>query len=147
MRSRSFQAEDRLALHECDVDRDVASAEALTGETWVADGNYREVRPIVWGRANALLWLDYSLPVCLWRLTRRLWRRGVKQEELWNGNRERFWPHLKLWSEDSLFHWLFKTYWRRKRETPMLLAQPEHAHLHLIRFRSSREAQAWLTSL
>jgi hypothetical protein len=49
-----------------------------------------------------------------------------------------------LWSDESLFHWLFKTYWRRKREFPMLLALPEHAHLKVFRFHSPREVDEWL---
>lgn len=122
-----------------------ASVEAATGSTaWVVAGNYHVVRDLVWPRAEAVIWLDYSFPVVFWRLLRRTIRRGWTQEELWNGNREKFWWHLKLWSEESLFHWLFKTYWRRKREIPALLALPEHAHLRLFHFRSPRETEAWL---
>lgn len=114
---------------------------------WVVAGNYHVVRELIWPKAEAVIWLDYSFPIVFWRLLIRTVRRAVLREELWNGNRERFWPHLKLWSEDSLFHWLFKTYWRRKRETPILLAQPEHTHLHLLRFRSPKEAEDWLSRL
>jgi hypothetical protein len=69
------------------------------------------------------------------------------KEELWNGNREHFWTHLKLWSEESLFHWLFKTYWRRKREYPHLFGMPEHAHLYIFRFKKPKQTQEWLTKL
>lgn len=117
---------------------------ATRATSWVAAGNYHVVRDLIWPRAEAIVWLDYSFPVVFWRLLTRTIRRGWTQEELWNGNREKFWWHLKLWSEESLFHWLFKTYWRRKREIPRLLALPEHAHLHLVHFRSPRAAEEWL---
>ncbi len=120
-------------------------AEALTGETWVADGNYREVRPIVWGRANALLWLDYSLPVCLWRLTRRLWRRGVKHEELWNGNRESLWS--QLCTRDSLYLWALTSHPRYSRQFAENILRPEHAHLQVFRFKTSQAAEAWLAGV
>lgn len=120
---------------------------ATRGEGWVVAGNYHVVRDLIWPRAQAVIWLDYSLPVVFWRLLRRTIRRGLTQEELWNGNREKFWWHLKLWSDESLFHWLFKTYWRRKREIPLLLQQPEHEHLALIHFTSPREAEAWLAGI
>ena len=117
---------------------------ATNSKSWVVAGNYHIVRDLIWPRAQAVVWLDYPFPLVFWRLLTRTLRRGWTQEELWNGNREKFWWHLKLWSDESLFYWLFKTYWRRKREIPILLKFPEHAHLHLIHLRSPREAEAWL---
>ena len=62
---------------------------------WIADGNYiRVVRDIVWGRADTLIWLDYSLPVTYRRLLPRIIGRIVKLKELWNGNRETLRHHL-----------------------------------------------------
>ena len=111
---------------------------------WVVAGNYHQVRDIIWPRAEVILWLDYSLPLIFGRLTWRTLKRGLTREELWNGNRESLLTHFKLWSPDSLFHWLFKTYWRRKREFPALFAEPAHAHLRVIRFGSPRETETWL---
>lgn len=120
---------------------------ATRSESWAVAGNYHVVRDLIWPRAEAVIWLDYSFPVVFWRLTIRTIRRALTQEELWNGNREKFWWHLKLWSEESLFHWLFKTYWRRKRETPQLLKLPEHSHLQLIHLKSPRQADEWLATV
>lgn len=121
--------------------------QATSSEAWVVAGNYSRVRDLIWNRAEAVIWLDYPLPIVFWRLLTRTIRRAVTQEELWNGNREKFWWHLKLWSEESLFHWLFKTYWRRKREIPLLLSFPEFQHLHLIHFKHPRETEEWLKAL
>src|SRR6476469_9295606 len=62
--------------------------QALSGDSWVVDGNYNTVRDIFWGRAHTIVWLDYSLPVMLSRVVRRTLRRVLMQEELWSGNRE-----------------------------------------------------------
>jgi hypothetical protein len=40
-------------------------------------------------------------------------------------------------------YWLFKTYWRRKREYPALFAQPEYQHLQVFRFSTPRQTQEW----
>lgn len=120
---------------------------ATRSGAWVAAGNYHVVRDLIWPQAEALVWLDYSLPLIFWRLLTRTFRRVTFREELWNGNRESIWSHLKLWSDDSLFYWLFKTYWRRKREIPLLLARPEHAHLSVYHFKTPKEAEIWLTKL
>jgi len=114
---------------------------------WVVAGNYGATRAITWARAEGIIWLDYSFPVVFGRLFRRTWWRVFSREELWNGNREHLGIQLKLWSEESLFHWLFKTYWRRKREYPQLLALPENAHLHLFHFKSPKQTADWLINL
>ena len=126
---------------------EVAVSTGADPDGWVIAGNYHVVRDLIWPRAEAVIWLDYSLPVVFWRLLVRTLRRSILQEELWNGNRERFWWHLKLWSDESLFHWLFKTYWRRKREYPLLFAWPEHAHLQVIHFRSPDGTRIWFAGL
>ncbi len=120
---------------------------ATKTEAWVVAGNYSNVRDIIWKKAEVIIWLDYPLLIIFWRLLTRTIRRGWTQEELWNGNREKFWWHLKIWSDESLFKWLFKTYWRRKREYPALLSQPEYRHLKLIQFKGPREAEEWLAKV
>ena len=121
------------------------TARALSGENWVVDGNYSKVRDIVWGRADTVVWLDYALPVILGRLAWRTLRRIFAREELWSGNRERFWTQFL--SRDSLFLWALHTYQRRRREFPALFNQPEYAHLAVVRLRSPRAVRDWLLSL
>ena len=120
---------------------------ATSSQSWVVAGNYSAVRDIVWQHAEVIIWLDYPFHIVFWRLLVRTIRRAVYQEELWNGNREKFWWHLKLWSEESLFHWLFKTYWRRKREYPALFALSENTHLKVIHLKHPKEAESLLNNL
>jgi adenylate kinase family enzyme len=120
------------------------TAEALASGRWVADGNYSKVRDLIWPQARALVWLDYALPLVLWRLARRTWQRLTRRTVLWNGNRDRLWHQL---GRDSLFLWALQTHPRHRREYPALLAQPEHAHLHVVRLRSPLAAAEWLARL
>jgi len=120
---------------------------AVSSEHWAVAGNYHIVRDLIWPRAEAVIWLDYPLWTIFWQLTRRTFKRWWTQELLWGTNRENLWMHFKLWSQDSLYHWLFKTYWRRKRETTQLLSEPRDAHLTVFCFKSPREAGEWSTSL
>ena len=122
-------------------------ARATAGTRWVVAGNYGRARDLTWPRADTVVWLDYSLPLVLWRLTARTVRRAVTREVLWNGNREYLWEHCRLWSDRSLFHWLFKTYWAYRREFPVLFAEPAHAHLRIVRLRRPRDAEVWLAAV
>ena len=119
----------------------------ILAEQWAVAGNYHVVRDLIWVKAEAVIWLDYPLLTVLRQLTRRTLRRWWNQELLWGTNRERLSTHFKLWSQDSLFHWLFKTYWRRKREILTLLSQQEHQHLKLLRFTNPSATQRWLEGL
>ncbi len=118
---------------------------ALSAPGWVVDGNYSRVRDITWKLADTIVWLDYPFLTSFWRLLRRSYRRVVLQEELWNNNRETL--RTLLFEKDALIPWFFKTFPRRRREYPHLLAQPEYAHLTLIRLRNPRQADGWLSTL
>lgn len=120
---------------------------ATQSQKWIVAGNYHVVRDLVWSRAEAAIWLDYSLLIVLWQLTRRSFKRWWTRELLWGTNREPLWVHFKLWSEQSLYHWLLKTYWRRKREYPVLFSQPDYQHLNVIQLKHPRETEAWLKDL
>jgi len=120
---------------------------AIQAPGWVVAGNYHAVRDIIWAKAEAIIWLDYPLLIVFWQLTRRTFKRWWTRELLWGTNHENLWAHLKLWSEESLFHWLFKTYWRRKREYPLLFSLPEYQHLELIHLMHPRQTNEWVSQL
>lgn len=124
-------------------------ARAVESDGWVVDGNYagRGARDLVWPRADTVIWLDPPLTVILARLFERAVRRIRSREEIWpgTGNRET-WRNQFL-SRETLFWWALKTYRRRRRELPLVLARPEHAHLVVHRFRHTTEAGTWLSRL
>ncbi len=119
--------------------------EALKGDAWTIDGNYSKVRDIVWERADTVVWLDFPFAIVMGRVIWRTLKRGLLQEELWSGNRERLWGNF--FSKDSIIRWSMTTYWRRKREYPTLFEMPEHAHINFIRLCSPKEGEAWLAWL
>jgi adenylate kinase family enzyme len=121
------------------------TAKALTRDAWTTDGNYSAIRDIVWNRADTVVWLDYALPVILWRVARRTIRRFVMREELWNKNHKRF--RDAFLSYDSSILWAVRTYRRRRREYPILFSEPEYAHLSIVQLRSPRAARLWLANL
>ncbi len=121
-------------------------SEALAGERWVVGGNYSKARDVIWTRADTLIWLDYSLLLCLWRVLKRSLKRIITQEDLWGtGNRETW--RAQFFSRDSLIIWVLQTYGRQKREYPHLLKLPEYAHLQVLHFRSPQETQNWLNRI
>lgn len=121
-------------------------SEALLDAQWVVGGNYSKARDLIWSQADTLIWLDYSVLLCLWRLLRRTLKRIITQEDLWGtGNRETW--RAQFFSRHSLFIWVFKSHWRHQREYHRLLAQPEYMHLDVHHFTRSQQAEIWLQTL
>lgn len=118
------------------------TAQALKREAWVVDGNYSKVRDIVWSKAEVIVWLDYPLPLMMWRLVKRTYKRVITGEELWSGNRETI--RKALLSTDSILLWQLKTYRKLRKIYPALLNAPEHAHLAVVHLRSPSKTQQWV---
>ncbi|MGH2509366.1 MAG: adenylate kinase [Ktedonobacteraceae bacterium] len=120
-------------------------AAALCGDAWAVDGNYSKVRDLTWGRADTLVWLDYSLWVVMTRVVRRTFTRYFSRTELWNGNRERL--SIALFSKESILLWAWQTHRKNRRTYTELTNQPEYAHLHVVRHRSPQATRLWLAEV
>ncbi len=120
-------------------------AEIVANDAWAIDGNYRFLRDILWPRAEAVVWLDYPLPLILWRLWWRTWRRVLSQEVLWGTNKERL--AEQFFSKESLFLWAFKTYGEHKIQYAYYFSLPEYAHLQVFHITSQREAKDFLCTV
>jgi len=118
---------------------------ATCGDRWVLDGNYSRTRPIVWPRADMIVWLDYPFPRVFLQLLRRTISRAITKEAMWDGCVETW--RKGFFSRDSILLWCLQTYWRRRRNYPGVFNRPEHRHLRVVRLRSPRETAGWLARL
>ncbi len=114
----------------------VSVERATAGPTWIVDGNYSRVRPLVLERATAVVWLNYPLPTLLSRAVKRTFWRLATRERLFNGNRE---PVLGFLHSYWIPWWVLRTCGERQREYAELLASPECGHLRVIEIRSLHE--------
>ena len=111
-------------------------------DNWVSDGNYGQVRDLVWPRADTIIWLDYPFVIIFFRLFIRTLKRVFLKIELWNGNRERF--RENFLSRDSLFIWLVTSRPKHKKNYPLAFQEPQHAHLQVLRFTHPRQTERWM---
>lgn len=103
------------------------------------------MRDLVWSRADTVVFLDYPFLTVLGQLLRRTLRRSLKQEELWNGNRESI--HKSFFNQDSILVWMLKTYSQNRKKYPALLRQSEYKHLSFVHLRSPEITGQWLITL
>ncbi|MGC3962024.1 MAG: hypothetical protein QM803_01545 [Rhodocyclaceae bacterium] len=95
-------------------------------DQWVADGNYRSVRDVLWARATTIVWLDYSFPRVFSRLVGRTVRRAWTREEIFSGNRESW--RMSFADKESVIWWMLKTWRRHQRDFGELMRDPAYAH-------------------
>ena len=117
-------------------------SQQISGDDWVVDGNYRTVREIIWPRATALVWLDYSLPIVFCRALRRTLGRVVRREVLYSGNRESL--RMALMSRESILLWVLRSHRPLRREYSALARSDECGGPKIIRLSSPGKALEFL---
>lgn len=119
-------------------------AAAVAGDGWVIDGNYSAVRPLVWERADTVVWLDLPRRTVMRQIIWRTLRRVAFRAELWNGNRER-WANLFTWEpEDSVISWAWHRHPVYRERYAAAAADPAHSHLCFVRLRNRTEIRRFL---
>ncbi len=111
---------------------------------WVIDGNYRAVRDLIWGRADTVIWLDLPRHVVTRQIIGRSVRRVWRNEELWNGNRERWRNLLSLNPERSVIVWSVTRHRHYRRQYGDLFSDPATGDRRMVRLRSRRQIRDFL---
>ena len=120
---------------------DLVEKEAA-GDAWVFDGNYTRTREIVWGRATAIVWLNYSFPRTFYRALNRTTSRILSNEVMWSGNRETF--GKAFLSRDSILLWMLTTYHEKRRRYSKLLLEDKLGEKEIFIFRHPKQAEKFL---
>ena len=100
------------------------------------DGNYSAVRPLVWARADTVVWLDLPRRTVMRQVVWRTLRRAVTRQELWNGNREPLRNFLTWVPEESIISWAWHNHGKYRDRYGAAAADPAYGHLTFIRLTS-----------
>ena len=106
-------------------------------ERWLIEGNYGSTIEMRLKRADAIVYLDFPLPLCLWRLVRRIVTSyGRTRPDMAEGCPERF---------DAKFL-LYVIRWNRgpRQRTEQSLRGHEHK---VVRLKSPRDLAEWLATV
>lgn len=106
-------------------------------DRWLIDGNYGGTMDVRLRRADTVIYLDYPLPLCLWRLVKRIvGSYGRRRPDMAEGCPERIDPEFLL----------YVIGWNRgpRQRTEQQLRGHEQK---LIRLKSPRALERWLAIL
>jgi len=121
-----------------------AVAVQVAEDGWVADGNYSAVRPLVWARADTVVWLDLPKRTVMRQIIWRTFRRVAGRKELWNGNRERWRNFFSLDPQESVIAWAWHKHDEYHERYGAAAKDPANAHLTFIRLTSRRDITRFL---
>jgi hypothetical protein len=108
-------------------------------EAWILDGNFDEYHELVWGRADCIVWLDYSLSVIVKQVILRNLTWLLTRESVWSGNT------MTLRRAVSGVRHAIRSYALKRKNYPCWLG--ELSGTHQYRFRTRKETEIWLQSL
>ncbi len=112
----------------------------VAGERWVVDGNYRQVRDLVWARADLIVVLDPPRRTVMRQLLTRTVVRGATRRELWNTNRESLRNLVSRDADRNVVLWSWRTMHRYHGEVQSEARQEApHARLAVVHDRRAAE--------
>ena len=114
---------------------------------WVIDGNYSEVRELVWAAADAVIFLDYPRSVVMGRVIRRSLGRALTRRRLWNGNQETFKNLLSKDPEENIIRWASAAVDTLHERYLMAMNDPRWSGLNFVRLTDPRQASAFMSAL
>jgi len=114
----------------------------IAGESWVSEWQYDAARPLLLGRADTLIWLDFPRRTVMQRVLRRSLRRALLRERTFNDNTEGF----RNWLDPGHpIRWAWSHH--QHPRVRVLAAMEQRPELTVLRFRSPAEVRRWLASV
>jgi len=111
--------------------------EVVAADRWVVEGNYEQVRDLVWDRADTVVVLDLPRWTVMRQLLGRTFRRGLVRGELWNGNRESLRNLASTDENRNVVLWSWRRFDHHRTELPAAArAAAPHARLVVLRDRA-----------
>lgn len=122
-----------------------AVAAAIDVPRWVVAGNYVVTADLTHARADTIVWLDLDRRHTIPRVVARSFRRAIRRERLWNGNRERL--RDVLHPRRSMIAEAWKVHPEHRAKFEQLSTTPLWANAEVHRLRTPSEVDAWLESV
>jgi len=117
---------------------------AISGESWVLDGNYNRTVSVKLAKADTIVWIDYSFSRTLYQAVKRALIRCLTKVEIGSGtgNTENF--RKSFMSRDSVLLWTLKTYQSNKVRYQTLMENETYQDIHFVRLTSPAQAKSYI---
>jgi adenylate kinase family enzyme len=115
--------------------------DAAAEDRWVMDGSYPSARPVIWRRADTIIWTDVDKGTVMRQVIARSLRDWATRRETVPGNRERLRNFVKPWHP---IPWAWRNHARFRQRERTWLDDTRWAHLDVVHLRSRDDIDAFI---
>ncbi len=109
-------------------------------DSWIICGNYSRIQDLTLGRADTVIWLDYSFARNFSQVLKRSLKRMVYPEKLWGTNCQETFTRCFL-SRDSILLWMIQTYHKNRDKYLEMKGELKGGPLKFIHLKTPEETE------
>ncbi|MFI9031134.1 AAA family ATPase [Streptomyces sp. NPDC053560] len=117
------------------------AAEITQRDAWIVEGNFSKLADVVWHRADVLVWLDFPLPLILYRIVRRSLRQLAGRED--SAQAKRLTWSKAFFSRRSLLRTAIRKYRNNRPRYAQQVAETAGLGVEVVRLRGPRDVRRW----
>jgi len=121
------------------------AAEVTSGDEWIVEGNFSKLADVVWHRAEVLVWLDFPLPLIVYRIVRRSLRQLTGRED--SAQARRLTWSKAFFDRRSLLRTAIRKYRNNRPRYALQVSETAALGVDVIRLRRPREVERWTSGL
>ncbi|OKJ25183.1 adenylate kinase [Streptomyces sp. CB01580] len=117
------------------------AADVTSGAAWFVEGNFSKLADVVWHRADVLVWLDFPLPLVVYRIVRRSLRQLTGRED--SAQARRLTWRKAFFARRSLLRTAVRKYRHNRPRYARQVAETAALGVQVVRLRSARDVERW----
>ena len=117
------------------------AAEITQHDAWIVEGNFSKLADVVWHRADVLVWLDFPLPLILYRIVRRSLHQLTGHED--SPQARRLTWSRAFFHRRSLLRTAIRKYRTNRPRYARQVAETADRGVEVVRLRSPRAVRHW----
>ncbi|TFE54679.1 adenylate kinase [Streptomyces sp. ICN441] len=121
-------------------------AEEITRhDTWIVEGNFSKLADVVWHRADVLVWLDFPLPLIVYRIVRRSLYQLTGHDH--SPQARRLTWSKAFFHRRSLLRTAIRKYRNNRPRYALQIAETADRGVKVARLRNPRAVRRWKTEI
>ncbi|MQS18192.1 adenylate kinase [Streptomyces kaniharaensis] len=118
------------------------AGEITRQDTWIVEGNFSKLADVVWHRADVLVWLDFQLPLIMYRIVRRSLYQLTGYED--SPQARRLTWSKAFFSRRSLLRTAIRKYRNNRPRYVQQVSETADQGVKVVRLHSPREVRRWM---